>query len=141
MELKSAKTKADLESIYPIIKELRTNLTLQDFLHLTTEASKRDDYEIVAYFENNTCLGAMGYRTLYDLVHGKHLYIDDLVVTANSRSKGIGAKLLKYAEEIAAAKQCKGLRLCTGVDNQAGKRFYEREGWKQRSVAYKKPLA
>ena len=43
----------------------------------------------------------MGYRFLHDYVHGKHVYIDDLVTTAAIRSQGAGAKLLKYAEMIA----------------------------------------
>ena len=30
------------------------------------------------------------------------------------------------------------LRLCTGVDNQDGKRFYERNGLELRAVAYKR---
>jgi len=37
----------------------------------------------------------MGYRLLHDFVHGRHLYIDDLVVTSRLRSSGLGAELLK----------------------------------------------
>jgi hypothetical protein len=32
---------------------------------------------------------------------------------------------------------CPRLRLCTGIQNEKGKAFYERNGWNLRAVAYK----
>ena len=61
-------------------------------------------------------------------------------MTEKCRSKGIGAELLRQAEKVAQATDCQGLRLCTGIENEAGKRFYEREGWELRSFAYKKKM-
>lgn len=99
-----------------------------------------DGYEIIAIEAENEILAVMGYRILHDYVHGKHLYIDDLVSTKSYRSEGLGAKLLVYAEELAKELGCKVLRLCTGIDNELGKKFYERNGWSLRAVAYKKKL-
>jgi ribosomal protein S18 acetylase RimI-like enzyme len=82
----------------------------------------------------------MGHRVLHDFVHGKHLYIDDLVTTVSHRSKGIGALLLKRAEVDAQQLGCQSLRLCAGVSNEDGKRFYEKQQWQFRSVVYKKKL-
>ena len=138
MEIQIAKTPADFEAMFPVIRELRPHLSFADYAALIEESRKRDEYELVAIFDGANCIAAMGFRILFDFVHGKHLYIDDLVVTEACRSKGVGAELLQYAEKIAAEKRCKGLRLCTGVDNVGGKKFYEREGWKMRSVVYKK---
>lgn len=82
----------------------------------------------------------MGYRVLCDFVHGRHLYIDDLVTDENIRSKGYGATLLKEAEKIAQENGCTNLRLCTGIDNDRGKTFYEKNNWNLRAVVYKKKL-
>jgi GNAT superfamily N-acetyltransferase len=131
----------DFKLVYPIIKELRPNLEYADFLSLSEAAADRDDYQIVADFDGNSCIGAMGYRILFDFVHGKHLYIDDLVVTQSRRSEGVGERLLRYAEDKARELGCKGLRLCTGIDNEGGKKFYERHGWAARAFAYKKRLS
>lgn len=109
-------------------------------MELIEEAARCNGYEIVAAFEERRCVGAMGYRILSDFVHGRHLYIDDLVVTEDCRSLGIGAQLLEYAERVAREQKCEGMRLCTGIENEPGKRFYAREGWTLRSVAYKKKL-
>ena len=135
-----AKDNNDLERFYPVMKELRKDLILTDYLNICEKAIATSGYEIVAIEKNDQILAVMGYRVLYDFVHGKHLYIDDLVSTESHRSQGLGAQLLKYAENLAKELNCKGLRLCTGIENELGKKFYEREGWYLRAVVYKKKL-
>ncbi|MEW6058318.1 MAG: GNAT family N-acetyltransferase [Bdellovibrionota bacterium] len=140
MELRKAASPAELEMVFPVMKELRPHLTFQRYIELIERAAQNDGYEIIAAFDREKCVGAMGFRILFDFVHGKHMYIDDLVVTESHRSKKIGAKLLRHAEDTAREMKCEALRLCTGVENEAGKRFYDREGWTLRAVAYKKKL-
>lgn len=135
-----ARTKLDLERCFPIIKELRPNLSLNDYMSIYEQAHKDDGYEIVAIEEKDNILAVMGYRILHDFIRGKHIYIDDLVSTEKIRSKGLGAELLGYAEKVAKELSCNGLRLCTGLDNERGMKFYERNGWLQRAVAYTKKL-
>lgn len=135
-----AKSRQDLERVYPIISELRKDLTQEEFFNIYEKAHSTDNYEIVAIENHGQILAVMGYRILFDFVHNKHFYIDDLVATENHRSRGLGAKLLEYAEELAKKLECKGLRLCTGVDNERGRKFYEKNGWQFRSVVYKKKL-
>ncbi len=130
----------DLRRCYPVIRELRSGLNLEDFLGIYDIAHIKDNYEIIAFEENDQILAVMGYRILYDLVHGKHLYIDDLVTTTSARSRGLGKELLQYAEKKAAELGCKGLRLCTGVDNERAAKFYESNDWKLRALAFKKKL-
>lgn len=96
-----AKDRNDLERFYPVMKELRTNLSFPDYLTIYDNAHATDGYEVVAIEDGKQVLAVMGYRVLHDYVHGKHLYIDDLVSTESQRSKGLGAKLLNHAEELA----------------------------------------
>lgn len=135
-----AKDQNDLKRFYPVMKELRKDLALSDYLVICELAKATSGYGMVAIEENRQILAVMGYRVLYDFVHGKHLYIDDLVSTEAHRSQGLGSKLLNYAENLAKELGCKGLRLCTGIENELGKKFYEREGWNLRAVVYKKKL-
>ena len=129
-----------LDQAFLVLKELRPHLTRESYNQIYQAARRSDHYTFVGVFEEGRCTALMGYRILYDFVHGKHLYIDDLVVTKASRSQGMGAELLRYAEEKAWETQCVGLRLCTGVDNEPGRRFYEREHWELKAVAYKKKV-
>jgi ribosomal protein S18 acetylase RimI-like enzyme len=130
----------DLEQAYQIMKELRTKLSLKDFISIYNQARSADQYTLIGAFVGDECVAVMGYRILFDYVHGKHLYIDDLVTTESYRSKGVGAKLLKKAEEIAKKSACAYFRLCTGFENESAKKFYEREGLNLRAVVYKKKL-
>lgn len=138
IEYRKLTTTVDLAKGYQVLRELRTNISFERFLELNNAAKRADGYTVLGAYEAGQCIAVMGYRVLFDLVHGKHLYIDDLVVTEACRSKGVGAALLREAETVAQSMNCDGLRLCTGIENDAGKRFYEREGWELRSVAYKK---
>ncbi|MES3036999.1 MAG: GNAT family N-acetyltransferase [Bdellovibrionota bacterium] len=122
------------------MKELRPHLTLETYLSIYEHSKKNDSYEIIAIEEDNNILAVMGYRILYDYVRGKHVYIDDLVSSEKFRSKGLGAELLKYAETIAKEQKCSGLRLCTGLENERGMKFYDRNGWVKRAVAYNKKI-
>lgn len=129
-----------LEKVFPLLKELRPQLDMETYERLYKEAKLRDDYKLVGFVRGDFCVGLMGFRVLYDFVHGKHVYVDDLVVTKDLRSGGIGKKLLDYAVDEAKKLGCQGLRLSTGFENQDGRRFYEREGWSLRSVSYKLKL-
>jgi GNAT superfamily N-acetyltransferase len=131
---------ADLERAFPVIKELRPHLNFSDYKEILDQASKSDGYRIVAVETQGQIVALMGFRILFDFVRGKHLYIDDLVSTESVRSKGLGAELLRYAEGFALESGCKTLRLCTGVENERGVNFYERNGWTKRAFAYTKKI-
>ncbi len=130
----------DLERAFPIMSELRPHLTFSEFKEIYEMANKREGYQIVAIEDGGQLVALMGFRFLSDFVRGRHLYIDDLVSTARVRSRGLGAELLAQAESLALKSGCKTLRLCTGIENDRGMAFYEREGWVKRAFAYSKKL-
>lgn len=131
---------SEISTVYELLKELRTTLTKEEFTEIYSEARKADRYTFYGYYIKQECVGLMGLRYLHDYVHKYHLYIDDLVVKKDFRSQGVGAILLEFAEDLARANSCTGLRLCTGIDNKEGIRFYEREKWAARALAYKKKI-
>lgn len=138
--VRELRTAGALRTGFTVLRELRPHLSFRDFMRVYRHAQRTDRYSVAALFIEEACVAVMGYRVLVDCAHGRHLYVDDLVTSAAFRGKGLGAKLLKYAETKAGALRCKSLRLCVGVENEGGKRFYEREGWRARSIAYKKVL-
>ena len=134
------RSQSELEQVYPLMKELRPHITLENFLTIYHQSHKTTGYEIAALKDDGQVHAIMGYRILYDYVHGKHCYIDDLVSSEQQRSKGYGAELLKYAEQFAKDQGCTGLRLCTGIENERGKKFYEKSGWNLRAIVFKKKV-
>jgi len=137
-QLRIAREPRDLERCYPVMKELRPHLGYEEYLAIYEQAHRADQYEIVAVEIEGEVVAVMGYRILSDFVRGRHLYVDDLVATAKARSQGLGAELLRFAEGVAKEQGCASLRLCTGIENERGTAFYEREGWKKRAFAYVK---
>lgn len=133
-----AQSSADLERCYPVMKELRPHLDLENYFSIYQEAHEKDGYEIVAVEIDGEIMAVMGYRFLTDYVRGKHVYVDDLVSTEKARSQGLGAELLEYAEKIARDLPCASLRLCTGLENERGVQFYQKNGWTQRAYAFTK---
>lgn len=130
----------ELDSCFSVMNELRPHVSKEQYLSIYYEAHHANGYEIVGFKKDSQVVAVMGYRFLQDLVHGKHLYIDDLVCTETMRSQGLGARLLKYAEEVAFTSGCTGLRLCTGIENESGKKFYEKNNWNLRAIVYKKKI-
>lgn len=131
---------ADFERSFPVMKELRPHLNFSEYIEIFEQANKSDGYQIVAVEVQEQIVALMGFRFLSDFVRGRHLYIDDLVSTESARSQGLGAELLRYAEQVAFKSGCKTLRLCTGVENERGANFYERNGWTKRAFAYTKKI-
>lgn len=126
------------DAAFAVLRELRPHVDHATFVAVCREAGRRDGYALHGAFDGGRLVAVMGMRELVDLLHGRHLYVDDLVVAEGARSRGVGRRLLAFAEEVARARGGLGLRLCTGIDHAAGRRFYEREGWTARAVAYKK---
>ncbi|MEZ0393274.1 MAG: GNAT family N-acetyltransferase [Pseudobdellovibrionaceae bacterium] len=140
MEFRILESREEAQRIFPVIKQLRTHLDESTFLDLLQKAKSESDYTLLAAYEGSECVGLMGFRFLTDFVHGRHLYIDDLVTSESHRSKGLGSQFLQKAKEIAAQNGCQRLRLCTGADNDRGKKFYEKNGWDFRAIVYKAKL-
>jgi ribosomal protein S18 acetylase RimI-like enzyme len=55
--------------------------------------------------------------------------LEDLVVAADFRHQGMGAKLLAGAVNWAECRGFKRLQLLADKNNQAALRFYEKQGW------------
>lgn len=56
------------------------------------------------------------------------LYLKELFVSPEMRSRGIGHELLAFLARFCLAENIERIDLTTAADNEAGIRFYEREG-------------
>ena len=136
MNIKRAETLEDVEALFYVINELRPHLDVESFLKLYESSRDADQYTVLGAFEGDECVGAVGYRIVFDLAHGKHIYIDDLVVSEKMRGKRLGQKLLEYVKDEAAKLDIKLMRLCSGLQREQAHKFYDREGWIKKSYAF-----
>ena len=68
--------------------------------------------------------------------------INGLVVSAATRSRGTGARLLETAEAWARTKKCEGMSVRSNVIRERAHAFYERNGYEHYKTqkSFRKPL-
>lgn len=60
---------------------------------------------------------------------GEAIVVEQLFVAPSHERRGIGHKLLAYAEGYAIAERARTLQIVVEEDNQAARSFYQREGF------------
>ena len=75
-----------------------------------------------------------------NLIHGRFLYVDDLVTMLCNRGKGLGASLLGELARIGIEERCARLVLDTAATNASARRFYTREGLSDVAVGFVRQL-
>ena len=73
-------------------------------------------------------MGLAGFRVQDNLVHGRFVYVDDLVIDASCRSRGYGKILIERLKTEAKLLGCAKLLLDAAMSNTLGQRFYYRQG-------------
>eukprot|EP01037_Dinobryon_pediforme_P035809 gene35809-42411_t len=85
-------------------------------------------YRLVAIWHAGHPVALAGFRLTESLIHGRFLYVDDLVVDDDQRGGGLGAALMDWLKAEARRCGCAKLVLDTGLDNALAHRFYYRQG-------------
>ncbi len=112
---------------HPVMVQLRPHLAADEFVAQVVR-QRAEGYEL-AYLETEGHVrAAAGFRIVEMLMHGRHLYVDDLVTDSAQRSKGHGEALMDWLVERAKAAGCRSVQLDSGVQRFDAHRFYFREG-------------
>jgi ribosomal protein S18 acetylase RimI-like enzyme len=138
--LRHATSRDELAACFPVLVELRPYL--KDASEWVDRASEMGSagYRVLAAWKGDRVSAVAGYRVMENLIHGRFLYVDDLVTADGQRGRGLGASLLKELSTIGRDKNCRRLVLDTAVANANARRFYKREGLIDPIVGFMKPL-
>lgn len=120
-ELKN--TKQWLEA-FPIIKQLRTDLTEETYLGLLQDM-KKDGYKLYALYIENEIVSLVGFSWRTNFYNKRHIFIYDLVTDISHRSNGYGEKLLEYTHNFADKNGAEYVALESGLQRRDAHRFYE----------------
>jgi ribosomal protein S18 acetylase RimI-like enzyme len=126
--LREAVTPADIATCFDVMRELRPHLTSADDLAARVYRQTAQGYTLAGAFDDDRCVGCVGFRMQDNLVHGHHVYVDDLVVATAHRRGRLGERLLRYACDAARRAGCAKVLLDTPTANVLGHRFYYRLG-------------
>ncbi|MCH8620366.1 GNAT family N-acetyltransferase [Undibacterium sp. TS12] len=145
MKIVDIHDEAGLRAIFPLMQQLRPHLADADEFIQRWQRQRLDAYRIVALYADEEAdsepLALAGYRIQENLVHGRFLYLDDLVSDQTSRSKGYGQYLMDYLHKQASLHGCAKLVLDTPLSNSLGHRFYFRCGMLATSLRFNMPIA
>ena len=128
MEVKIAKRPAEIRLCWEAIHALRPHLVEESFVETVTEMIA-SGYTLAYVEENGRAAAAVGFRYLHFLLHGKHIYIDDLTTLPGARKKGYGGILLDYVFDIAAERGLKVVTLDSGPTRHDAHRLYLNKGF------------
>jgi len=138
--LRHAKSEADIRACFHVMRQLRPNLaTPEDFLARVALQSGQG-YRLLAVWDDGKPLALAGYRRLDNMIHGRFIYVDDLITDADGRGQGLGERLLEALRELGRAENCQQLVLDTALSNSLAQRFYFRSGLLSRGLHFSMEL-
>jgi len=100
----------------------------------------RQGYRLLAVWSAEQVVGLAGYRELENLLYGRFIYVDDLVVSPGLQRSGLGERLLSAVRDEAVLRGCDHLVLDTGLHMPLAQRFYFRQGLLARGMHFTQSL-
>ena len=114
--------------LYPLIVQLRPLLASPEDWLSRWRRQAEEGYRLISLHEGHEAIGLAGFRVQENLVHGRFLYVDDLVTDTKIRGQGHGERLIQHLFQHAASVGCTKLLLDTPMVNLPAQRFYRRCG-------------
>ncbi len=139
-DIQRVESEAHARRCYPLMAQLRLHLISEDEFICRWQQQSLDGYRLLALHVGSNILALAGYRVQENLVHGRFLYVDDLVTDANLRGAGHGAALMTRLKQDALALGCAKLVLDTPLSNALGHRFYFRHGLLATALRFSLPI-
>jgi GNAT superfamily N-acetyltransferase len=139
-EIRELKTADEWKMAFPVMKQLRTHLNVEEFVMLVTEMQQQG-YRLFALIKNEKVAAVTGVAQMLNLYYGNHVYVYELVTDEVHRSKGYGEALLSYIHDLAREWGCGMVALSSGLQRKDAHRFYEEKmGYDRKSYAFVKTL-
>ncbi|MBB3212745.1 hypothetical protein FHW67_002028 [Herbaspirillum sp. Sphag1AN] len=110
------------------MQQLRPKLKSADELSQHLSIQQRQGYRLLGLWRQERPVALAGYRQLDNLIHGRFIYVDDLVTASDERGHGHGERLIEALCDIGRDQQCDRLVLDTALSNSLAQRFYFRAG-------------
>ena len=95
MNIQIAKTDNEIAACYPVMRELRSHISEDEFIS-RIRSQGENGYRLIYLANEGSLIAIAGVRVGENLAWGRFLYIDDFVTSSDYRSQGYGAKLLSW---------------------------------------------
>ena len=125
MEIRELKSDAEIRDAFPLMVSLRDRLRSETFLG-EVRRQQIEGYRLYGGFEDGRLVALAGARRSHTLSRGEHLFVDDLVTIEGERGRGLGATMLHWLADRAAAEGIPRMYLDS---RPTAKGFYEKQGF------------
>ena len=130
----------DAAACYSLMRQLRPHLASEAEFIERWHRQNSAGYRLLALWNDREPIALAGFRVQDNLVHGIHLYIDDLVTMEAARSRGYGQQMMARLAAEGRKLGCGKLVLDTPLTNTLGHRFYYRSGLLATALRFTMPL-
>lgn len=141
VELRHADSETEVAACFPVMVQLRPHLADAAELVMRVARQREAGYHLLAAWRDGAPVALAGYRFTENLIHGRFVYVDDLVTTEAVRGSGLGGRLLDAVAEEARRQGIERLVLDTALDNVLAHRFYYRQGLLARALRFSRPIS
>jgi ribosomal protein S18 acetylase RimI-like enzyme len=125
---------------FELMRELRPHLTDETAFGEQIARQYTHGYRLLGAYIGERIVGLIGYREMENLLYGRFVYVDDLVIDTGERQRGLGAFLITAARNDATRLGCQHLVLDTGLHMALAQRFYFRQGLLARGMHFVQAL-
>jgi ribosomal protein S18 acetylase RimI-like enzyme len=139
--LRHAEIDKDVAACFPVMALLRPHLRDAEEFVARVARQRGAGYRLLAAWRGAEPLALAGYRIEENLIHGRFIYVDDLVSAEDARRAGLGARLLDAVAAEGQEAGCTRLVLDTALDNVLAHRFYYRQGLLARALRFSREIA
>ncbi|WP_345861834.1 GNAT family N-acetyltransferase [Shewanella algae] len=140
LSFKHMESLEEIKSCFIIMKQLRSHLIDAETFGLQILRQRESSYHLLAAYKNEDIVGLAGYRYLENLLYGRFLYVDDLIVSSDARNLGLGEKIISFLREEAQSMSCAHLVLDTGMGNALAQRFYFRNDFLPKGIHFSQEI-
>jgi GNAT superfamily N-acetyltransferase len=128
-DIRDAATDEEIASTWPVMQQLRPHHTAESYADAVRRMMDSSTYRVASVSDDGVVRGVAGYRYMEMLYCGRILYVDDLSVDEQARSKGYGTALINWLIEQARENGCAEIHLDSGVQREQAHKFYFREAF------------
>ena len=118
-------TDAEIRFAFALMSSLRDRIRDDTFLS-EVRRQQVEGYRLYGAFEGDRLVSLAGVRRTHTLARGEHLFVDDLVTSADDRGKGYGQALLGW---LAAESARQGVARIHLDSRSTARGFYEKIGF------------
>ncbi|MDX8342218.1 GNAT family N-acetyltransferase [Rossellomorea sp. YZS02] len=138
--IKQLVTNEEWRSAFEIMKQLRTDLTLERYMEFAQDMRK-EGYLLFALMVKDEIISLAGVRKAINFYNKHHLFVYDLVTSPSQRSSGHGERLLEYIHFYAEKTGAEYVALESGIMRTEAHRFYESKmGYEKWCYSFRKKI-